>query len=952
MSDDTPQTPQQNSPKPNAKIDKKALGFTSDNLGRNDRPSAIEDIMHFSYLQYSLSVNVGRAIPDVRDGMKPGMRRILYAMHELGFNKSHKTEKCAKVVGAVIGNYHPHGDQAVYDTLARMAQDFAMRAPLIEGQGNFGSIDGDPPAAYRYTECRMERLAEELLADLDKDTVDMVPNFDETLVEPAVLPAKFPNLLVNGSTGIGVGMATNIPPHNLGEVIDATVAIIDNPRISIRELMRHLPGPDFPTGGTIQGIRSIIQLYETGRGSVRLRGKATIEENNGREQIVITEIPYAINKEELVKKIVELVNDKRIVGISNIIDISSSEIGVRIVIDVKRGAPASVVLNQLYALSPLESNLPAQFLVVDKNRPRTLNLKQILEAYLDHREEVVTRRTRYLLKLAEERDHIVQGLLIAQANIDEVVRIIRSSPNRDAACAALQQSFPLSERQAKAILEMRLYQLTNLIVEQLQNEHNELQQRIAYYNRLLADRAEIIAVIRDELLDVKAKYSDARRTLIVPGESEINLEDLIAREICVIPITAGGYIKRVAASSYESINRGGKGFKGMKTKEEDFVTRILTCCTHDYILFFTSKGLMRWLKAYDIPEGSRESQGKALVNLLQLEPDEKIRAFIAVPTVEQENRFVVMVTRNGVIKKTELMAFRHLMKKGIIAISLAPDDDLIDAALTDGSNEILLTAANGMACRFRETDIRPMGRQAAGVRGMNLRDANGNLISNIVSMAVVNDQDELLVITENGFGKRTPIGLADAADANAATPEDAADADANDATPEDADNAATPEDAADNADDAEDTARSSASAWKFRLTRRGGKGVVAIKLRPGDKVVAAFQIEQNTDKEIILTSIQGLMPQYRIADFRLCGRAAYGTIIMRLNEGDKVASAAIVDELSEEEIAANTAKARENAENQAREAEFAARLNALQQQAQQNSDNTDTDDDQQDGDGQ
>ncbi|MGN0879336.1 MAG: DNA gyrase subunit A [Oligosphaeraceae bacterium] len=942
MSDDTPQTPQQNSPKPNAKIDKKALGFTSDNLGRNDRPSAIEDIMHFSYLQYSLSVNVGRAIPDVRDGMKPGMRRILYAMHELGFNKSHKTEKCAKVVGAVIGNYHPHGDQAVYDTLARMAQDFAMRAPLIEGQGNFGSIDGDPPAAYRYTECRMERLAEELLADLDKDTVDMVPNFDDTLVEPAVLPAKFPNLLVNGSTGIGVGMATNIPPHNLGEVIDATVALIDNPRIAIRELMRHLPGPDFPTGGTIQGIRSIIQLYETGRGSVRLRGKATIEENNGREQIVITEIPYAINKEELVKKIVELVNDKRIVGISNIIDISSSEIGVRIVIDVKRGAPASVVLNQLYALSPLESNLPAQFLVVDKNRPRTLNLKQILEAYLDHREEVVTRRTRYLLKIAEERDHIVQGLLIAQAHIDEVVRIIRSSPNRDAACAALQQSFPLSERQAKAILEMRLYQLTNLIVEQLQNEHNELQQRIAYYNRLLADRAEIIAVIRDELLDVKAKYSDPRRTLIVPGESEINMEDLIAREICVIPITASGYIKRVAASNYESINRGGKGFKGMKTKDEDFVTRILTCCTHDTILFFTSKGLMRWLKAYDIPEGSRESQGKALVNLLQLEPDEKIRAFIAVPTVEQENRFVVMVTRNGVIKKTELMAFRHLMKKGIIAISLAPDDDLIDAALTDGANEILLTAANGMACRFRETDIRPMGRQAAGVRGMNLRDANGNLISNIVSMAIVNDQDELLVITENGFGKRTPIGRADADadDASSATPatDDAADDDAN-AAPDSTEEA----DAA--ADDADDTARSSASAWKFRLTRRGGKGVVAIKLRAGDKVVAAFQIEQNTDKEIILTSIQGLMPQYRIADFRLCGRAAYGTIIMRLNEGDKVASAAIVDELSEEEIAANTAKARENAENQAREAEFAARLNALQQQAQQHDD-----DDQQDGD--
>ncbi|MBP5639951.1 MAG: DNA topoisomerase 4 subunit A, partial [Victivallales bacterium] len=596
------------------KIDKKAEGFTSENIGKNDKPSTIEDIMHFSYLQYSLSVNVGRAIPDVRDGMKPGSRRILYAMHELGFGKSHKTEKCAKVVGSVIGNYHPHGDQAVYDTLVRMAQDFAMRAPLIEGQGNFGSIDGDPPAAYRYTECRMERLAEELLADLDKDTVDMLPNFDETLVEPAVLPAKFPNLLVNGSTGIGVGMATNIPTHNLGEVIDATVALIDNPRISIQELMRYLPGPDFPTGGIIQGIRSVIQLYETGRGSIKLRGKATVEEHDGREQIIITEIPYAINKEEMVKKIVELINDKRITGISDIRDISSSEVGIRIIIDIKRGAIGSVVLNQLYSLSPLESNFPAQFLVVDKNRPRTLNLKQILDAYLDHREEVVTRRTRYLLNVAEERDHIVQGLLIAQANIDEVVHIIRSSPNRDVAAVTLQERFELSERQAKAILDMRLYQLTNLVVDQLNAEHEDLLNKIAYYNKLLSDRAEIIGVIRNELLEIKAKYDDPRRTLIVPGESEINMEDLIAREICVIPISATGYIKRVSATEYDTQNRGGKGHKGMKTKDEDFVNLLLTCCTHDYVLFFTNKGRVYKMKAYQIPEASRISRGTASVN--------------------------------------------------------------------------------------------------------------------------------------------------------------------------------------------------------------------------------------------------------------------------------------------------------------------------------------------------
>lgn len=934
MADDTTNTPQNNA-KPNAKIDKKSLAFTTENLGKNDKPSSIEDIMHFSYLQYSLSVNVGRAIPDVRDGLKPGARRILYAMHELGFTKSHKTEKCAKVVGSVIGNYHPHGDQAVYDTLVRMAQDFAMRAPLVEGQGNFGSIDGDPPAAYRYTECRMERLAEELLADLEKDTVDMLPNFDETLVEPAVLPARFPNLLVNGSTGIGVGMATNIPTHNLGEVIDATVALIDNPRIAIRELMRYLPGPDFPTGGTIQGIRSIIQLYETGRGSVRLRGKATVEENNGREQIIISEIPYAVNKEEMVKKIVELVNDKRIVGITDIRDISSSEVGVRIVIDIKRGAVGSVVLNQLYSLSPLESNLPAQFLVVDKNRPRTLNLKQLLEAYVDHREEVVTRRTRYLLKLAEERDHIVQGLLIAQANIDEVVRIIRNSPNREVACTTLMERFLLSDRQAKAILEMRLYQLTNLVVDQLNAEHNELLQKIAYFKKLLSDRAEIIGVIRSELIEVKAKYSDARRSLIVPSEAEINAEDLIAREICVVPITATGYIKRVPASQYESINRGGKGFRGMKTREEDFVTHLLTCCTHDYVLFFTSKGLMHWLKAYEIPEGTRESQGKALVNLLQLEQGEKIRAFIAVPTVEQEGKFVVMVTKNGTIKKTDLMAFKNLRRKGIIAITLDEDDDLIDAALTDGSDEILLSAANGMACRFRESDIRPMGRQAAGVKGMNLKDAKGNQISTIVSMAIVKADDELLVVTSNGFGKRTPIGASDASSLPELTEGEAA-ADAGDIDePIEAEEQETADSDASETGADEEAARSDNSSRKYRLTRRGSKGVTSIKLRDGDEVVAAFQIQRNSQKEIILTSVGGLMPQFKVADFKLCGRATYGTIIMRLNEGDKVASAAIVDELSQEEIDANTAKAREEAEFAAREAEFEAKLQAMKQQEEQ-----------------
>lgn len=940
MSEDTPNTP--NTPKAtNSKIDKKSLGFTEENLGKNDKLSAIEEIMHFNYLQYSLSVNVGRAIPDVRDGLKPGNRRILWAMHDLGFSKSHKTEKCAKVVGEVIGNYHPHGDQAVYDTLARMAQDFNMRCPLIEGQGNFGSIDGDPPAAYRYTECRLERLAEELLADLEKDTVDMLPNFDETRIEPAVLPARFPNILVNGGTGIGVGMATNIPTHNLGEVIDATVALIDNPRISVRELMRWLPGPDFPTGGIIQGINSIIQLYETGRGSVHLRGKATVEESNGKEQIIITEIPYAVNKEEMVKKIADLVNEKRIVGITNIADISSSEVGIRIIIDVKRGAMGSVILNQLYSMTPLETTLPAQFLVVDKNRPRTLNLKQILEAYLDHREEVITRRTKYELRIAEERDHIVQGLLIAQANIDEVVHIIRNSPNRDVAATTLMERFLLSDRQAKAILDMRLYQLTGLVVEQLQAEHAELQRKIEYYNKLLSSRDEIIGVVRSELIDVKAKYADPRRTLIVPGESEINMEDLIAREICVIPISASGYIKRVPADAYDTQNRGGKGFKGMKTKDEDYVQMLLTCCTHDYIFFFTNKGLMHWLRAFDIPEGARDSQGKALVNLLQLQPDEKVRAMIAGPKVDVDNAYVVMVTKNGTIKKTELKAFKNLRHKGIIAITLDEDDDLIDAKLTDGNQEILLSAANGMACRFRETDIRPMGRQAAGVKGMNLKDSSGKQISTIVSMAIIKADDELLVVTANGFGKRTPIGASDPADAAALpAPSDSSDATEQPETEDVQEQAEAAEPTEGEAAEEAAATASDNSSRKYRLTRRGSKGVTSIKLREGDQVVSAIQIEANSEKEIILTSVQGLMVRLRCADFKLCGRATYGTIVMRLNENDKVAFAALMDELSEEEIAANKQKAIEEAEMAAAEAEFQAK----QEEAQRAMESDDEDD--------
>ena len=887
----------------------------SDDIRKNDIPFAIEDIMHNAYLQYSLSVNVGRAIPDVRDGMKPGNRRILYAMRQLGLSKSHSYTKCAKVVGEVIGNYHPHGDLAVYDTLVRMAQDFSMRYPLVDGQGNFGSIDGDSPAAYRYTECRLERLAEELLADIERDTVDMRLTFDEKNMEPCVLPARFPNLLVNGTTGIGVGMATNIPPHNLGEIIDATVALIDNPRTTIRELMQHLPGPDFPTGATIMGMRSIIALYETGRGSIRVRGRATIEEEDGRERIIVTEIPYALNKENLVTKIAELVNEKRLVGISGISDESSSRAGIRIVIDVKRGAMGSIVLNQLYALTQLETVFAAQFLVVDKNRPKTLNLKQMLEAYIDHREEVVTRRTKFELKKAEDRDHIVQGLLIAQGNIDEVVKIIKESRDREAAGQGLMARFDLSQLQVNAILDMRLHQLTNLAVEDLTQEHDELQKQITYYKELLASRILLMGVVKRELTELRAKYGDRRRTVIMPGEKELDIEDLIARDICAIPVSATGYIKRVSASAYETQHRGGKGVMGMRTKDEDYVDMLLTCCTHDTILFFTNRGLMHWLKAYEIPESSRDGQGKALVNLLQLAEGERVRAMIPVTQVDVEGQYIVMATKNGTVKKTELRAFKNMRRKGIIAINLEEGDDLIDAKLTDGNQQILLSSAHGMACRFQETELRTLGRDTTGVRGMELRGEDGLPVSDIVAMTVVHPENELLVISAKGMGKRTPLGtgVSGAADA--------------------ADEAEGATDAAEGADAATADAAAPRKGG-YRLTRRGAKGVTSIKLRDGDRVVAAIQVKPGTGAEILMTSVEGQMVRTPVDDIRQTGRAAQGVIVMRLEGKDEISSVSLVDTLSAEEVAANQAKLDEELKSETVRAEAEARTEAAKLEAQ------------------
>ena len=831
----------------------------SDGIANNDLPASIEEIMHSAYLQYSLSVNVGRAIPDVRDGLKPGNRRILYAMRQLGLTKGHSYTKCAKVVGEVIGNYHPHGDQAVYDTMVRMAQDFSMRCPLVDGQGNFGSIDGDSPAAYRYTECRMERLAEELLFDLERNTVDMMTTFDEINLEPTVLPARFPNLLVNGATGIGVGMATNIPPHNLGEVIDATVALIENPSISIREMMQFLPGPDFPTGATLVGVQPIIQLYETGRAVLRLRGKAEITEHNGRERIIVTEIPYSVNKEKMVAKIADLVNDKKITGIAGLNDESSSRAGIRIVIDIKRAAMANVVLNQVYTHTLLATSIGCQFLVVDRNRPRTMNLRQLLQAYIDHRLEVVTRRTQFELDKAEARAHILSGLLIAVDNVDEVVKIIRASRTRDEAAKALMARFDLSDKQTAAILDMRLHQLTGLAMEELQSEYGELMERIKCYRELLASREMRMGVVKDELLEVREKYADARRTEIVAAEREMNIEDLIAQSVWVVTMSATGYIKRVPEDTYTIQNRGGVGVKGMRTKDEDYVEHLTTARTHDYVLFFTNRGQMHWLKVYEIPEATRVSQGRAFINLVEMEQGEFVRAIIVVPEVDVPDKYIVMATKNGIVKKSALQVFKNLRHRGIRAIVLDEGDDLIEAKLTDGNQEILLSSVSGMACRFKEADAREQGRVTRGVRGMELRGPDGNLATELVSMTVVNPQADLLVITSKGMGIRTHLGHGTAE----------LDKDL---------------------------------IGGYRLTRRAGKGVISIRLKPEDHVVAALQIEE--DEDIIMTSVKGQMVRISTEDVRPIGRNSQGVRIMRLRKGDLISSVSKVAKLDETEAEA------------------------------------------------
>ena len=863
----------------------------SDNvIEKRDFPVNIEDIMHTAYLQYSLSVNVGRAIPDVRDGLKPCNRRILYAMRQLGLMKSRPHMKSARVVGEVIGKYHPHGDSSVYDTLVRMAQDFSMRMPLIDGQGNFGSIDGDPPAAYRYTECRMERFTEELLSDIDKDTVNMIPTFDENTTEPEVLPAKFPNLLVNGSMGIGVGMATNIPPHNLGEVIDATIHLLENPSASVRDLMKFLPGPDFPTGAIICGLDPIRSLYETGHGVIKVRAKAEIIEQNGKEIIIVKEIPYAVNKEMMVKKIAELVKDKKITGISDLRDETSLRTGIRIVIEIKRGAMASVVLNQLYAHTQMESILGCQLLVVDHNRPRTMNLAQILQAFVDHRLEVVTRRTQFELNKAEARAHIVNGLLIAVQNIDEVVKIIRESRTREEAGAALMARFGLSKIQVAAILDMRLHQLTGLAIEDLQKEYDELMKLIEYLRSLLASRELRLGVIKDELADVRNRYADPRRTEITYDEGDINYADLIPRHSCVITVSNTGYIKRVPADTYRTQHRGGVGIIGMETKDEDHVEHLFNADSHDLIFFFTDRGFMYWLNVYDIPEGARTGKGKAIVNLIKIEPGEQIRAMLTLKKdmFEQENLSIVMATKRGVIKKTALKEFRHLRNLGLRAIVIEEGDDLIGAEIADGASEIILSTAKGMACRFVETDVRTMGRATRGVTGIRFKLADDE----IVSMEVVPASgavSELPEVDEAAVEAEEP------AEAPETEPAETADG----------------EDVASDEEEIVDDGRpqllvvTSGGMGKrsyvdhYRLTRRGAKGVKNLNLRPGEVVIAALRVKHGD--ELILTTERGQVSRIPVDEIRIVWRASMGVRIMDLRKGDKVTGATIVVEVEANE---------------------------------------------------
>jgi DNA gyrase subunit A len=811
----------------------------------------IEEEMKTSYLDYAMSVIVGRALPDVRDGLKPVHRRVLYAMNDLGLTRSKPYKKSARVVGDVIGKYHPHGDAAVYDTIVRMAQDFSMRYPLVDGQGNFGSVDGDPPAAMRYTEVRMERIADELLSDLDKETVDFVPNYDESMVEPTVLPARIPNLLVNGSTGIAVGMATNIPPHNLREVIDGLVMLIDNPNATVFELMKAVKGPDFPTAGLIYGRRGIEEAYMHGRGSVQVRARAEIVpmDKGDRESIIVTELPYQVNKARLIEKIAELIRDKKISGISDLRDESDRE-GMRIVIELKRGEIASVILNQLFKHTAMQSNFGVIMLALVGNQPRVLDLRSMLSLFIAHRKDVVIRRTRFELRKAEERAHILEGLKIALDNLDAVIKLIRAAASPDEAKSGLKVRFGLSDIQAQAILEMRLQRLTGLERDKIIAEYKETLKQIEYLKSVLASDGMVMKIIRDEFLAVKESYGDNRRTEIVDEETELTIEDLIAEEEMVITISHTGYIKRNPVTLYRSQRRGGKGKIGMETKEEDFVESLFLASTHDYLLFFTDKGRVYWLKVYQVPEAGRTARGKAMVNLINKSSDEKVTAVLPVKEFS-DSAFLIMATSNGTVKKTSLSAYGNPRAAGIIAINLKDGDRLIDVRETTGDSEVLLVTRRGMAIRFKETDVRDMGRATTGVIGIRLKDAD-----EVVGMELITSGDiTVLSATETGYGKRT-------------------------------------------------------FAKEYRTQTRGGSGLINIKTGGRNGDVVGIAAVDDSD-EIMLITGNGKILRMPVKGVSVIGRNTKGVKFLDVGEGDKVVSLA---KLAEKEDAANGGNGGEEAE--------------------------------------
>ena len=805
---------------------------------------AIEDEMRSSYLSYAMSVIVGRALPDVRDGLKPVHRRILFGMNEMGLVHNRPYRKSAKIVGEIMGNYHPHGDSAIYDTLVRMAQDFNMRYLLVDGQGNYGSVDGDPPAAMRYTEARLAKLAEEMLADIDKETVDFGPNYDESRVEPLVLPSKVPNLLVNGAGGIAVGYATNIPTHNIAEVIDGLLLLLDEPDTTIAQLMKKIPGPDFPTAGFIYGTAGIKEAYETGRGLLTLRAKVNIEsdERTERERLIVTEIPYQVNKAKLIERIAELIQEDRIKGISDLRDESDRE-GVRIVIELKRSEIPLVVLNNLYKHSQLQTTFGVIMLALVNNRPEVLNLRQILQHFVDHRREVVVRRTAYELRKAEDRAHILEGLKIALDHLDVVITLIRRAQSPDEARAGLMRQFSLSEIQANAILDMRLQRLTQLERTKLIEEYAEVLKQIEYLKSVLGSEALVRKIIKDELIEIRESYKDDRKTQIVKEEAEINVEDLIAEEEVVVTISHAGYIKRNPVSLYRAQRRGGKGKIGMGIKEEDFVETLFTASTHDYLLFFTDAGKVYWLKVHEIPEAGRAAKGKALVNLLALAGDEKVTATLPVKEF-REDRFVVMATKQGIVKKTELSAYGNPRQGGIIALGLEEGDKLISVHVTDGQREILLGTKQGITIRFTEDEVRPMGRTAYGVKGITLEEGNV-----VIGMETITPDSttSILTVTEGGYGKRTPV-------------------------------------------------------TEYRIQGRGGKGIISVKTTERNGLAVGF-LQVREGDQIMLMAAQGKVLRCSVDDIREIGRNTQGVRILELNGDDRVVAVARLAESTERDDA-------------------------------------------------